>query len=142
MARITIERCIHQIPNRFDLVLTASKRSRQLKDGGAPMVQAEEDSFNVIALREIEQRKIDASLLEQPPVNVEEQDDDGKYRHIADSPASTPNTRISDESDESNESEHLKAAEDSGESEDGADSQDATDEVADDQSADNEKPSD
>lgn len=53
MARITIEDCLQVIPNRFDMVLTASKRARQLEMGGTPLVSWDGDKPTVVALREI-----------------------------------------------------------------------------------------
>lgn len=53
MARITIEDCLNSINNRFDLVLTATKRARQIAHGAEPMVEEENDKPTVIALREI-----------------------------------------------------------------------------------------
>ena len=53
MARITIEDCTKVIPNRFHLVQTASIRTKQLKKGARPLVQAEENKEVVVALREI-----------------------------------------------------------------------------------------
>lgn len=66
MARITVEDCLDHVDNRFELVLVSSKRARQIAVGGkAPMVPAENDKPTVIALREIEQGFIDASILTQ-----------------------------------------------------------------------------
>lgn len=53
MARITVEDCLEVIPNRFDMVLAAAKRARQLEMGGTPMVAWENDKPTVVALREI-----------------------------------------------------------------------------------------
>jgi DNA-directed RNA polymerase subunit omega len=53
MARITVEDCLEQVGSRFDLVLLASKRARQLVNGVAPLVPMENDKPTVIALREI-----------------------------------------------------------------------------------------
>lgn len=54
MARITVEDCLKKIPNRFHLVVIASKRARQLAMGGAePVVPWENDKPTVVALREI-----------------------------------------------------------------------------------------
>ena len=49
MARITVEDCLQQIPNLFELVLTASKRSRKLANGVEPMVEWENDKPTVVA---------------------------------------------------------------------------------------------
>ena len=53
MARITIEDCTRVVPNRFHLVQMASIRTKQLKKGARPLVQAEENKEVVVALREI-----------------------------------------------------------------------------------------
>jgi len=54
MARITVEDCLKHVPNRFDLVILASKRARQLSRGGIePTVPRENDKYTVVALREI-----------------------------------------------------------------------------------------
>jgi DNA-directed RNA polymerase subunit omega len=53
MARITIEDCLNSINNRFELVLTATKRARQIAHGAEPMVEANKDKPTVLALREI-----------------------------------------------------------------------------------------
>lgn len=54
MARITVEDCLNNVTNRFDLVLKATKRARQLELGAAdPMVDEDNDKPTVIALREI-----------------------------------------------------------------------------------------
>ena len=53
MARITVEDCLRNIDNRFELVLTATKRARQIAHGAEPMVEEENDKPTVLALREI-----------------------------------------------------------------------------------------
>jgi DNA-directed RNA polymerase subunit omega len=53
MARITIEDCIRRVPNRFNLVQMASIRTKQLKRGAKPLVDAEDNKDIVLALREI-----------------------------------------------------------------------------------------
>lgn len=54
MARITVEDCLDNVDNRFDLVMLASKRARQLATGGKePLVKEDSDKVTVIALREI-----------------------------------------------------------------------------------------
>ncbi|WP_188152257.1 DNA-directed RNA polymerase subunit omega [Teredinibacter waterburyi] len=66
MARITVEDCLDHVDNRFELVMVGSKRARQLAVGGKePMVAEENDKPTVIALREIEEGFIDASILEE-----------------------------------------------------------------------------
>lgn len=74
MARITVEDCLDHVDNRFELVIVGSKRARQIAVGGKdPMVPEENDKPTVIALREIEEGLIDASILSQPD---EEHDED------------------------------------------------------------------
>lgn len=58
MARITSQEAVEKIGNRYDLVLVASLRARELSRGHLPMV-SKKGSFNVTALREIEEGKID-----------------------------------------------------------------------------------
>lgn len=53
MARITVEDCLDHVDNRFDLVLLATKRARQLANGVAPTLNWENDKPTVMALREI-----------------------------------------------------------------------------------------
>ena len=65
MARITIEDCSENIPNKFQLVLVAAKRARQLANGAEPMVEWENDKPTVIALREIAAGYITESILEE-----------------------------------------------------------------------------
>jgi DNA-directed RNA polymerase subunit omega len=66
MARITVEDCLGTIENRFNLILVASKRARQLSiDGAIPKVPEENDKATVIALREIASKSIDQSILDE-----------------------------------------------------------------------------
>jgi len=68
MARITVEDCLHVVDNRFELVLMASKRARQLANGAESVLDAEgeqADKPTVQALREIAARRVDNALIEQ-----------------------------------------------------------------------------
>lgn len=65
MARITVEDCIDRVSNRFELVLLATKRARQITRGSTPLVEVENDKPTVIALREIASGKIDAAILNE-----------------------------------------------------------------------------
>ncbi len=58
MARVTVEDCLEHADNRFNLVLLASKRARQLANGAVPLVPADNDKPTVLALREIAAGKI------------------------------------------------------------------------------------
>ena len=65
MARITIDDCLEQIPNRFQLPLVAALRSRQLSNGAEPVIDVEgsNDKPSVIALREIAEGLIGEDIL-------------------------------------------------------------------------------
>ncbi len=66
MARITVEDCLDHVDNRFELVMVGSKRARQIAVmGREPLVARENDKPTVLALREIEDGLIDASILEE-----------------------------------------------------------------------------
>ena len=65
MARTTVEDCLDNVDNRFQLVLIASRRARQIVDGSDPLVEADNDKPTVIALREIAAGLIDSSILKQ-----------------------------------------------------------------------------
>ena len=66
MARITVEDCLQKIDNMFDLVLLASKRSRQRANGAEARVEWENDKPTVVALREIAAGQVTLDLLEEP----------------------------------------------------------------------------
>ena len=53
MARVTVDDCMHIIPNRFQMTLAATYRARQIAAGATPMVEADRDKPTVIALREM-----------------------------------------------------------------------------------------
>ena len=64
MARVTVEDCLENVDNRFQLVMLATKRARQLATKGfEPLVPEENDKPTVIALREIAEGKIGRELL-------------------------------------------------------------------------------
>jgi len=68
MARVTVEDCLDNVDNRFQLVLVATKRARQIANGKEPMVPWENDKPTVVALREISAGFIDRTILEAPEV--------------------------------------------------------------------------
>ncbi len=67
MARVTVEDCLDKVDNRFQLVLVATKRARQLARGAEPFVEWENDKPTVVALREIAENYITASILDEAP---------------------------------------------------------------------------
>jgi DNA-directed RNA polymerase subunit omega len=65
MARITVEDCLDNVENIFEMVLVASKRARRIAHGADPLVDAENDKPTVIALREIAAGHITPSILDE-----------------------------------------------------------------------------
>lgn len=63
MARVTVEDCLDHVDNRFQLVLVATKRARQISRGAAPFVPEENDKPTVIALREIAEGLVTKDIL-------------------------------------------------------------------------------
>ncbi len=63
MARVTVEDCIEKIPNRFDLVIRAAQRARQVSAGAPLTVDRDNDKNPVVALREIAEETIDLEAL-------------------------------------------------------------------------------
>ena len=77
MARITVEDCIEKVTNRFELVLLATKRARQITRGSTPLLEVENDKPTVIALREIAAGKIDPAALNEAPEITDENPEEG-----------------------------------------------------------------
>jgi DNA-directed RNA polymerase subunit omega len=72
MARITVEDCLENIENIFEMVLVAAKRARRVAHGADPMVDLENDKPTVIALREIAEGYVTPAILDeidQPPAD-------------------------------------------------------------------------
>lgn len=65
MARITVDDCIHAIPNRFQMTLAATYRARQITAGASPMVDPDRDKPTVIALRELALEKYGMEVLKR-----------------------------------------------------------------------------
>lgn len=72
MARVTVQDAVEKIGNRFDLVLVAARRARQIQSGGKDsLVPEEHDKYTVIALREIERGFINNQILDiSPPKEI------------------------------------------------------------------------
>ena len=71
MARITVEDCLDRIDNRFEMVLTATKRARQIANGAEPLVEEENDKPTVIALREIAEGLVDPERVDVIQAEIE-----------------------------------------------------------------------
>jgi DNA-directed RNA polymerase subunit omega len=72
MARITVEDCLNNVDNLFDMVMVAAKRARRLANGAEPLVERDNDKPTVIALREIAAGLINEEILQ----DVNEPEDD------------------------------------------------------------------
>lgn len=67
MARVTVEDCLSQVENRFELVILASKRARQISNGAEPTVDRQNDKPTVLALRELAANTIDKDVVMADP---------------------------------------------------------------------------
>lgn len=67
MARVTVEDSLAQVNNRFDLVLIAAKRARNISLGAEPMLPSDNDKPSVIALREIAEGLVGEEILSEAP---------------------------------------------------------------------------
>ncbi len=66
MARVTVEDCLGKVENRFELVMVAAKRARQIAISGAqPMVEWENDKPTVVALREVADGLVGPEILQE-----------------------------------------------------------------------------
>lgn len=84
MARVTVEDAVNKIGNRFDLILVAARRARQLStDGREALVEPENDKPTVIALREIEQGLINTTRLEEIERQQQAQEDAEQMAAVA-----------------------------------------------------------
>ncbi|GMR20098.1 MAG: hypothetical protein BMS9Abin36_0693 [Gammaproteobacteria bacterium] len=74
MARITVEDCLDNVDNRFQLVLVAAKRARQIMLGAEPHVEFDNDKATVLALREIADGHVTSAILDEevPEVVLDE----------------------------------------------------------------------
>lgn len=71
MARVTVEDCMTQMDNLFQLVLVSAKRARQIAEGAQPNVPVDGDKPTVIALREIAEGHVTKDILNDKPKSVE-----------------------------------------------------------------------
>ena len=69
MARVTVEDCVDKIPNRFDLVLFAAQRARQISGGADLTIDRDRDKNPVVALREIAEETVRPKHLEEAAIN-------------------------------------------------------------------------
>ncbi len=90
MARVTVEDCVDKIPNRFNLVLLAAQRARQVSGGAELTIDRDRDKNPVVALREIAETTVRPSELEESIVNslqrvrVDEEDETEELSSLSD----------------------------------------------------------
>ncbi len=65
MARVTVEDCVDKVPNRFELVLLAAQRARQISSGAPLLVERDNDKNSVVALRELAEEAITPEALQE-----------------------------------------------------------------------------
>lgn len=73
MARITVDDCLENVDNRFQLVLVATRRARQLANGVEALVPEENDKPTVLALREIAEGLVTSAILDEPDATPEQE---------------------------------------------------------------------
>lgn len=80
MARVTVEDCVDKVPNRFDLVLLAAQRAREISGGAELTLERDRDKNPVVALREIAEETVRPAILKESVINslqrVQPEDDD------------------------------------------------------------------
>ena len=84
MARVTVEDCVVKIPNRFELVLLAAQRAREISAGGPLTLDRDDDKNPVVALREIAEATVELDHLQESLVR-------GMQKHVEmDEPEEAP----------------------------------------------------
>jgi DNA-directed RNA polymerase subunit omega len=83
MARVTVEDAVDRIGNRFDLVLVAARRARQIAiEGKEPLVERGTDKPTVVALREIEEGLVTAATLEAETIRDQHAQDQAEFASV------------------------------------------------------------
>lgn len=84
MARVTVEDAVDKVGSRFDLVLVAARRARQLAtEGKEPLVPAGNDKPTVLALREIEKGLIDSDAMDQAEIQEQQEAEQAEFASVA-----------------------------------------------------------
>ena len=97
MARVTVEDCVDKIPNRFDLVLLAAHRARQISGGSELTIDRDRDKNPVVALREIAEETVRPKNLEEALVSTLQRvqiDDDDEVDEVGSLSASAEALRL------------------------------------------------
>ena len=90
MARVTVEDCVDKIPNRFDLVLLAAQRARQISGGADLTIDRDRDKNPVVALREIAEETVkpkdmkEAIVTNLQKVRIDEEDETEELGSLSD----------------------------------------------------------
>jgi DNA-directed RNA polymerase subunit omega len=90
MARVTVEDCVDKVPNRFDLILFAAQRARQISSGADLTLDRDRDKNPVVALREIAEQTVKPRELEEAivtslqRVRVDEEDETEELASLSD----------------------------------------------------------
>ncbi|RED50887.1 DNA-directed RNA polymerase subunit omega [Aestuariispira insulae] len=89
MARVTVEDCVEKVPNRFDLVMLAAQRAREIATGATLTIDRDRDKNPVVALREIADETVELDNLEnglikglQKQVDIEEPEDEAELHEL------------------------------------------------------------
>ena len=91
MARVTVEDCVDKIPNRFDLVLLAAQRARQISGGADPTIDRDRDKNPVVALREIAEETVkprdlnEAIVTNMQKVRIDEEEEADELASLSES---------------------------------------------------------
>ena len=91
MARVTVEDCVDKVPNRFDLVLMAAQRARQVSGGADLTIERDRDKNPVVALREIAEETVSPRELEEAiisnlqKVRIDEEDETDELASLSES---------------------------------------------------------
>ncbi|MCC2607773.1 DNA-directed RNA polymerase subunit omega [Planctobacterium marinum] len=84
MARVTVEDAVDKVGSRFDLVLVAARRARQLAtEGKEPLVPASNDKPTVLALREIEKGLINSERMDQAEIQEQQEAEQAEFASVA-----------------------------------------------------------
>jgi DNA-directed RNA polymerase subunit omega len=114
MARVTVEDCVLQVPNRFDLVVMAAHRARAIASGAELRVERDRDKNPVVALREIAEERLDLGSLNDALVKGLQKriEQDLPEEEVTDLMASEQQSWINADVDEGAEEDDLDALDD------------------------------
>ena len=97
MARVTVEDCVDKIPNRFDLVLSAAQRARQISGGAELTIDRDRDKNPVVALREIAEQTVRPDHLHESMITALQKvqiDDDDEVDAVGSTQAAAEALRL------------------------------------------------